>query len=127
MALVSEGLGLKQAESTSTFLKQIAILLAQAIKDGKKKGYLDEHMQGAKAILKHINHGKQTSYQLVDTRDAALFEKLLQNRRVPYVRLQDMNGKTLQKTTHTHVTPPCAAFGYNIIKSLKCDGFYVIL
>ena len=94
MALVSEELGMKEADSTSTFLKQLMILLAQAMRDGRQKGYTDEHMKGAKAIYRHIHFGGKVSYQVVSTEDAALFEKILQNRRVPYVRLAETDGKT---------------------------------
>lgn len=94
MALVSEELGMKEADSTSTFLKQLMILLAQAMRDGRQKGYTDEHMKGAKAIYRHIHFGGKVSFQVVSTEDAALFEKILQNRRVPYVRLAETDGKT---------------------------------
>ena len=93
MALVSEGIGMKEADATSVFIKQLMILLAQAIRDEKKQGYIDEHMKGAKTILKHIQSGGKTAYQTVDAGDAAVFEKLLQSQRVPYVRLQEMEGK----------------------------------
>lgn len=92
MALVSEGIGMKEADATSVFIKQLMILLAQAIRDEKKQGYIDEHMKGAKTILKHIRSGGKTAYQAVDTGDATVFEKLLQNQRVPYVRLQEIDG-----------------------------------
>ena len=81
MALVSEGIGIKEADATSVFIKQLMILLAQAIRDEKKQGYIDEHMKGAKTILKHIKSGGKTAYQTVDAGDAAVFEKLLQNLR----------------------------------------------
>lgn len=93
MALVSEGIGMKEADATSVFIKQLMILLAQAIRDEKKQGYIDEHMKGAKTILKHIRSGGKTAYQTVDAGDAAVFEKLLQSQRVPYVRLQEIDGK----------------------------------
>ncbi len=93
MALVSEGIGMKEADATSVFIKQLMILLAQAIRDEKKQGYLDEHMKGAKTILKHIRSGGKNAYQTVDAGDAAVFEKLLQSQRVPYVRLQEIDGK----------------------------------
>ena len=93
MALVSEEIGMKEADATSVFIKQLMILLAQAIRDEKKQGYIDEHMKGAKTILKHIRNGGKTAYQTVDAGDAAVFEKLLQNQRVPYVRLQEIDGK----------------------------------
>lgn len=101
MPLVSEGLGLKEANTTSVFLRQMAVLLAQMIKDGKKKGYMDEHMKGAKAILKHINRGGKVAYQAVEVEDAALFEKLLRNQRIPYTRMQDMDGKAFYITRDT--------------------------
>ncbi|MBP3593951.1 MAG: hypothetical protein J6J44_05435 [Lachnospiraceae bacterium] len=93
MALVSEGIGMKEADATSVFIKQLMILLAQAIRDEKKQGYIDEHMKGAKTILKHIRSGGKTAYQTVDAVDAAVFEKLLQSQRVTYVRLQEIDGK----------------------------------
>ena len=93
MALVSEGIGIKEADATSVFIKQLMILLAQAIREEKKQGYIDEHMKGAKTILKHMKSGGKTAYQTVDAGDAAVFEKLLQNQRVAYVRLQEMEGK----------------------------------
>lgn len=93
MALVSEGIGMKEADATSVFIKQLMILLAQAIRDEKKQGYIDEHMKGAKTILKHIRSGGKTAYQTVDAGDVAVFEKLLQSQRVPYVRLQEIDGK----------------------------------
>ena len=95
MALVSEGIGMKEADATSVFIKQLMILLAQAIRDEKKQGYIDEHMKGAKTILKHIRSGGKTAYQTVDAGDAAVFEKLLQSQRVPYVRLQEIDGKVI--------------------------------
>ncbi len=94
MATVSEGIGMKEMNSTSTFLKQLAIILAQAIKNGKRNGYRDEHRNGARAILKHINNGGKVSYQRIDLEDVALFEKILQNKRIPYVKLNDWNGKS---------------------------------
>ena len=94
MALVSEELGIKEADSTSTFLKQLMILLVQAMRDGRQKGYVDEHMKGARAIYRHIHFGGKVSYQVVSSEDAAFFEKILQNRRVPYVRLAETDGKT---------------------------------
>lgn len=95
MATVSEGLGMQEANTASTFLRQMAILLTQLINDGKKKGYQDEHMKGAKAILKHIKNGGKTSYQMVDIEDAALFEKILKHERIAYVKMAATNGKSV--------------------------------
>ena len=74
MPTVSEGLGMKEASTTSTFLRQMSILLAQAIRNSKKHGYVDEHMKGARAILKHINRGGSTRYQMVKPEDRSLIK-----------------------------------------------------
>lgn len=95
MAIVSESAGLQQTDTTSTFLRQLAILLMQLIQDGKKKGYQDEHLKGAKAIIKHIKHGGKTAYQMVDVADAALFEKILKKQKVPYVQIAEADGKAV--------------------------------
>lgn len=92
MPTVSEGLGMKEANTASTFLRQMSILLAQTIKNSKKHGYVDEHMKGARAILKHINRGGSTRYQMVKPEDAAIYEKILKNKRVPYVQLTSPDG-----------------------------------
>lgn len=101
MPLVSEQVGLKEANTTSVFLRQLAILIAQMIKDAPKKGYVDEHMKGAKAILKHINKGGQVNYQAVDVEDAALLEKLMQNKRIPYTKVSEIDGKAVYVTRDT--------------------------
>jgi len=98
MPTVSEGLGMKEANTTSTFLRQMSILLAQAIQNSKKHGYVDEHMKGARAILKHINSGGSTRYQMVKPEDAAIYEKILKNKRVPYVRLTSPDGNEVFAT-----------------------------
>ena len=92
MPTVSEGLGMKEANTTSTFLRQMLILLAQAINNNRKHGYVDEHMKGAQAILKYVIRGGATLYQMVKSEDAAIFEKILKNKRVPYVRLAVSDG-----------------------------------
>ncbi|MBQ8041009.1 MAG: hypothetical protein IJ274_14285 [Lachnospiraceae bacterium] len=74
MPTVSEGLGIKEANTTSTFLQQMSILLAQAIRNSKKHGYVDEHMNGIRAILKHINRGGSTRYQMIKPEDRSLIK-----------------------------------------------------
>ncbi len=87
MPTASEDLAIKEITTTSTFLRQMAILLAQAIRTEKKQNYQEEHLKGTKAILKHIHRGKGVKYQVVPKEDVALFEKILKHKRVPYVQI----------------------------------------
>lgn len=103
MALVSDKVGLQELHTTSVFLQQLAYLLAEALNADKRKKtkYVDERMQGAKRILKHINKGGLVHYQAIDVEDAAIFEKLMKNQRVPYVKVAEMDGKAIYVTRDT--------------------------
>ena len=101
MPTVSEGLGMKEAATTSTFLRQMLILLAQAINNNRKRGYVDEHMKGVKAILKHVNGGGTTLYQMVKSEDAAIFEQILKNKRIPFVQMAVQDGNKIFITRDT--------------------------
>ena len=95
MALVSEGMGLKEANTASVFVRELATLLAKALGSRKKSRYMDEHLRGAKAILKYIKNGGEIKTQIIDTEDAELFAKILKNQRVPYVIAGEKDGKTV--------------------------------
>ncbi len=95
MALVSEGMGLKEANTASVFVRELATLLAKALGNRKRSKYMDEHMRGAKAILKYIKNGGEVKMQMIDTEDAELFAKILKNQRVPYVIAGEKDGKTV--------------------------------
>ena len=101
MPTVSEGLGMKEATTTSTFLRQMLILLAQAINNNRRRGYVDEHMKGVKAILKHVNGGGTTLYQMVKSEDAAIFEQILKNKRIPFVQMAVQDGNKIFITRDT--------------------------
>ena len=95
MPTASEDLAIKEITTTSTFLRQMAILLAQAIRTEKKQNYQEEHLKGTKAILKHIRRGKDVKYQVVPKEDVALFEKILKHKRVPYVQITTPTKETV--------------------------------
>ena len=101
MPTVSEGLGMKEVTTTSTFLRQMLILLAQAINNNRKRGYVDEHMKGVKAILKHVNGGGTTLYQMVKSEDTAIFEQILKNKRIPFVQMAVQDGNKIFITRDT--------------------------
>ena len=87
MPTASEDLAIKEITTTSTFLRQMAILLAQAIRTEKKQNYQEEHLKGTKAILKHIHRGKGVKYQVVSKEDVALFEKIIiRNKNTSWLR-----------------------------------------
>ena len=98
MATVSEGMGLKESNTLSVFTRQLMLLLAQALRNKKRGKYMDEHMKGAKALLKHIKKGGQVNMQMVPAEDAELFAKILKNQRVPFVIVGEKDGKAIFAT-----------------------------
>ncbi len=99
MPLVSENLGNQDADTTSVFLRQMAVLLTQIINDTKNQsGYLLDSMQGAKVLNQHLQKGGKVLFHPIPADDSVLFETLLRSQRIPFVKVAEENNKAYYAT-----------------------------